>query len=188
MLKGGPAETEQPVKQHSPRSNYSSAWETSESEEEGSDIQGLKAPRPSISLFEDNQAKLKEKGGLGNLLASLIPVAAAFGSLNGNAIAHQCWVHAVSITLRSILWLWDKQLCSSLYETEVHNIGHYSCSCLHMYSHEVNAQYDSSLKITVKAGSWWLNRRVRLIQDSLQAAPGSAVSCVARVEKTLSSR
>ena len=51
----------------SPSSNYSSAWETSESDADGGlDLDELQETRPSpTTIFEDNQAKMTEKGGKG---------------------------------------------------------------------------------------------------------------------------
>ena len=64
--KGGPAAAaESPP--GSPGSNYSSAWETSESDVDGAlDLEELQEARPSpTTIFEDNQAKMTEKGAKG---------------------------------------------------------------------------------------------------------------------------
>lgn len=59
----GEGNEEEEESQASPKSMYSSAWGTSDSEEEVPELrQHLASPRPSVSLDEDNKAKLKEKG------------------------------------------------------------------------------------------------------------------------------
>ena len=54
----------------SPQSNYSSAWgdaSDSDAEQQGLDLEELQESRPPTSIFEDNQAKVTEKGGKGTL-------------------------------------------------------------------------------------------------------------------------
>lgn len=73
LQKKVPGEIEQPL--DSPRSNYSSAWETSESDvDEALDLDELQETRPSpTTIFEDNQAKMAEKGAKGVSLKLSIP-------------------------------------------------------------------------------------------------------------------
>lgn len=62
--------------QDSPRSDYSSAWETSESDVEGAlDLGEFQDTRPSpTTIFEDNHAKMNEKGAKGKFQSFPIAV------------------------------------------------------------------------------------------------------------------